>query len=59
MLGSVVFVGLATTSTAAQTPRRAGTWNVETVDTNLRSFGGHPSLALTSPGWPAISYNDK
>ena len=33
----------------------AGTWNIQTVDNNADA-GCYTSLALTSTGWPAISY---
>lgn len=33
-------------------------WNCEVVDSSLGSYGGQPSLALTSTGKAVISYND-
>jgi len=44
------------TATAKTAPLvGAGTWHVQTVDSS-GSVGDYSSLALTSTGWPAISY---
>jgi hypothetical protein len=53
LLISVLFAGLATVPTAAQT---APGWNITTVDTNLGVYGGATSIALDASGNPYISY---
>jgi hypothetical protein len=67
MVATIVLASLALTplstgaanasTTAVITPPivGAGTWNIQTVDNNADA-GCYTSLALTSTGWPAISY---